>query len=129
MSIYHSIADYLSQKHSTFPLEIITAVILFVIGMMNGGIIPLIINLLLFLMLLEVVRVVFYYAFSSSHMVCIHHLIDLVIIFILRETLLLLADVQDNLLEQLPFIEILGGMLLFFFFIRFISKITNTSDK
>lgn len=118
--------------YSKFYIELILAVVLFVVAIATNSMIVIIIYLLYFIIMLEIVRAVM--SFLREKRVKIRILIDAFIILTLRE--LIVNVVKINEVEIHSFnslmsntinfhILIFCGVLLFLFFLRWLSLFTS----
>jgi uncharacterized membrane protein (DUF373 family) len=119
-----------------FYIEITAAITLFAIAVATDSVIEIIINLLYFIIILEIVRALVGYLKENTFKT--KFLIDASIILTLREFIVNVVKINN---EQLTGIEALfassvnyhilvfSGVLIFLFFLRWLSIITSTNRK
>lgn len=118
--------------HNKFYIELILAIVLFVIAVGTDSMIVIIIYLLYFIIMLEIVRAVM--SFLREKRVQIRILIDAFIILTLRELIVNVVKINEVeitsvdalLTNTLNFhILIFSGVVLFLFFLRWIAMVTS----
>lgn len=122
--------------YNKFYIELILAIVLFVIAVGTDSMIVIIIYLLYFIIMLEIVRAVM--SFLREKRVQIRILIDAFIILTLRELIVNVVkinEVEINSLDSLLgntinfHILIFCGVLLFLFLLRWLSILTSPDRK
>lgn len=115
-----------------FYLEITVTCILFIYAMTIGSIVDIIISLLYFIILLEIVRAVV--GFIREQRIKIRFLIDAFIILALREFIVNVVKINNENINSIDavfasstsfHVLIFSGVLVFLFFIRWLSYFTS----
>lgn len=118
--------------HNKFYIELIIASILFIVAIATNNMIQIIIGLLYFIIMLEVVRAVM--SFLREKRIQIRFLIDAFIILALREFIVNVVKINKEELTSIDalltssvnfHIMIFSGVLVFLFFLRWLSIFTS----
>lgn len=122
--------------YNKFYIELILAIVLFIVAIGTGSMIDIIIYLLYFIIMLEIVRAVM--SFLREKRVKLGILIDAFIILTLRELIVNVVKINEVEIDSLDtllgnsinfHILIFCGVLLFLFLLRWLSIITSPDKK
>ena len=122
--------------YNKFYIELILAIVLFALAMATDSMVDIIIYLLYFIIMLEIVRAVM--SFLREKRVKIGILIDAFIILTLRELIVNVVKVNEVKIDSIDLllgstinfhIFIFCSVLLFLFFLRWLSILTSPDNK
>ena len=129
-------ANLKSFFYEKFYVEIIVASILFIYAMSTDNMITVIIGLLYFIIFFEIVRVIS--DFLQRKRIKIRILIDTIIILTLREFIINVVKINNEKFSGISeifansvnsHIIIFSGVLVFLFFLRWLSVVTSPDVK
>lgn len=103
------------------------ALVLFAIGSALGTVMQIVTSLLTFVVVLEVTRIAVEYVISPTHRIKLRYVIDTVIVFILREILIMVSG-KDAILTEVDHLKIMCGLLIFMMVYRWISMVLSPDD-
>ncbi|CAA6806933.1 MAG: Unknown protein [uncultured Campylobacterales bacterium] len=126
-----TVKSLLKDKYS---VELVLSILAFIVAIYLDKVIEVVIYALYFLIFLELTRAIL--TFIREQRVIVRYLVDALIIFVLREFIINVVKINTQDLQHISDILknsvgintiLLGGVLLFMFFVRYLSN--NTMMK